>query len=449
MFSDKVGWLLFFSTWQTLTGGLAHVTTLFIYTQNLRYTLAETTLLMTGTSLVLGIYGILVAPVLDVLVSPWVTFAATLGVAAGRLLLVVQLGYFTARPVSGPLVILLPVTLMSVAALQLLAATSISLAMKRATENDQRGIGGARANAAQVGVYGVSYALDNIASGVAMAAFQGMKWTEPRAEMANLIMIAYSALASIGGVALAVHVWPVLAKNAAKHTAGQERAFGARVGDAREFLRSPALWRFIAVNLLLMFASALFLYNDIVLPYVMISHTKGGQNAPFTLVQLLNMIVVIAAAPLIQLATAHRVSNYRMLIGGTALASLSVLVVLLGDPASLWPYVVYMVLFSLAEATWAARLSAYSFSMAPRGSEATYGSLAAGPNLAGGLIVRLGVGFVGDHFCPVGATAASCNSRAIWGIAFGISLVTPLALALMTRWLDRRPYNVPDALQSE
>lgn len=448
MFSDNVRWLLLVSSWQTLTGALAHVTTLFVYTQNLGFSLGDASLFMTSMGLALGVYRILVTPVLDYLVSPWVLVLSAAGVAVGRCALVAQLAWFLTARDTGVLVAL-PPTMMAVAALQTLASTSVSLAMKRAAERENAGAAATdrhRDNADYVRTYGVAYSFDNIGSGLALALFQVTKWTETTTLVANIVLVAYSALAAIGGVALAVHVWPILQANAVEYARLARRSPGAlgtksvaplaSVSSARDLRHMAPI---VSVNVLLLLTSVGFLFNDTVLPYVMMSHSPLGAAAPFTLVQLLNMVVVIGLAPLVQIVTAHRVSNYTMLLAGALLGSLANLVPLAADPAALWPYIVYMGLFSVAESVWSARVTAYNLYMSPRGREATYMAAVSIPSLVGTLLLRLGVGYATEHLCPIGADAARCAARDLWGLALAVTASAPLALFFLRNVLDRPP----------
>lgn len=452
MFSSSIRWLLFLSSWQTLTGALAHVTTLFVYTQNLGFGVGEASLFMTSMGLIIGVYRIIVTPVLDDLVSPWMLLGSTVAVAVGRGILVIELVWHHYTR-STEALFLLPITLLGIAAAQILASTSVSLAMKRAAERDaplakDRG----HDNAEYVRTYGVAYSFDNISSGLALLLFQAAKWTEPSVLVANLLLVLYGSLAALAAVPLVVLVWPILERNAHDYerlkrlkrgsapsrTSSPWQCLGARTGSP--FLRELRyMLPLISVNMILLLSNVGFLFNDTVLPYVMMSHSDAGRNAPFTLVQLLNMVLIIFLAPTVQIASARRISNYSMLVGGTFLSALSNLFLLFGDPSAIWPYVAYMVVFSIAESVWSARVTAYNLHMSPRGREATYMAAVSVPVLVGTLFLRLGIGYAVEHLCPVGAVAAACAARSLWAIALALAATSPVALFVLRNLLDKPP----------
>src|SRR5437868_14379810 len=97
---------------------------------------------------------------------------------------------------------------------------------------------------------------------------------------------------------------------------------------------------------------------------------------------------------------------------------------------------IYISIFSIGEAFYSPRVYEYAAAIAPRGPEASYGSLSYIPFLIGKLLVGFG-GYLLAAFCPPHGPRHSATMWLIFALA---ASVAPLGLLLMRRYI-----RVPEA----
>jgi len=179
----------------------------------------------------------------------------------------------------------------------------------------------------------------------------------------------------------------------------------------------------------------------------------------------INYILIIILVPLIGALT-QKYSAYRMVIVGGVICAASVFVMALptawfqttaqgvigqwighwylGVRGNIHPYYVmiaiYISIFSLGEAFYSPRVYEYAAAIAPRGQEASYGSLAYLPFLVGKLLVGSG-GFLLAAFCP---EQGPRHSGTMWLIFALAASVAPIGLITLRRYI-----RVPEAGREE
>jgi hypothetical protein len=290
-------------------------------------------------------------------------------------------------------------------------------------------------------VFALAYALTNVAAVCTALGYQGLRTWAATLPMAN-------TLAMVGSAALLAVAFAVLLPGlAALRLQDEDRVvtaiIEARAGAGADpaaslwtsitaLLQERAFWGFTALCTALLGVRMIFRHLDTTLPIVM-ERTPGfgGALAPFPLIQAVNPALIILLAPLLQWFLAARPA-YPVLAIGTTVSALSVLPVVLW-PAELAGYVAFVALFSVGEALWSARFTAYALTAAPRDKQATYKALAALPSLAAKLPTSLLSGWVVAHYCP---EAGVCDGARVWAWVLGIAASSPLILWAGWRWLN-------------
>jgi len=246
---------------------------------------------------------------------------------------------------------------------------------------------------------------------------------------------------------------------------GLPRAFVLSCRDAlRDWLRifgrlwtQPAFYRFLAFFGLVVFVKLILYHMYYTFPKFGLREL--GPGAPIGHVfGLLNATIVIVLAPLVGALT-QRVSAYRAVVIGTAIAAGSVFFLAvppvhfawladgwlgelvghtwLGLPGPVPPLLVAIVLcvvvYSVGEACYSPRLYEYPAAIAPRGQEGSYLALSLLPYFFAKFVVGSLSGFLLARWCPAEGPR---QSHLIWLVVGGMAVLTPLGLVAFRRWLQ-------------
>ena len=192
----------------------------------------------------------------------------------------------------------------------------------------------------------------------------------------------------------------------------------------RRLIGQSGFYRILVFFLLIGFLKAIFLQMDYVFPKFGIREL--GLHAPVGKLSAINAIVIIFLVPIVGAMT-QKFAAYRMVVIGGAICAAGVFIMALptewfqpaansvigqwlghgylGLHGSIHPYYImtalYLVVFSVGEAFYSPRVYEYAAAIAPKGQEASYGSLAYLPFLVGKLLVGTGgwllAAFVPEH----------------------------------------------------
>jgi len=227
----------------------------------------------------------------------------------------------------------------------------------------------------------------------------------------------------------------------------------------RRLISQSAFYRLLAFFLFIGFLKAIFLQMDYVFPKWGIREL--GFNAPVGKLSAINAIIIIFLVPIVGALT-QKFAAYRMVIVGGAICSAGVFIMALptqwfqaaaesgigqwlghgylGVHGSIHPYYImaalYLIVFSIGEAFYSPRVYEYAAAIAPKGQEASYGSLAYLPFLVGKILVGTG-GWLLAAFCPEQGPRRSGTMWLIFALAASIAPVGLVAL--------RRYIRVPEA----
>lgn len=290
----------------------------------------------------------------------------------------------------------------------------------------------------QARVFAVRYSLNNIVMFGVSVGYGLLRTYAPSVREANAVMQWASVGATLVLVAvllLALELSPPVPLRPHHGDAEPKTALLA-------VLKDVSMWRFMAMCVLLLSTSSIFRHIEQTLPPVM--QRMYDDRVPFAYVQAINPFLIFFLAPLVQWAVADK-GGYWVLAGGTAVSSLSLLALVFGGigqrprhgPAtSVWdyvPYVIFMVIFSLGEALWSARFTAFALTAAPGDKKALYNAIAGIPSLVARPFAAWHSGWLVRYYCP---SSEACAPVPLWGTIAGISCIAPVALTVFNRWLD-------------
>ena len=227
----------------------------------------------------------------------------------------------------------------------------------------------------------------------------------------------------------------------------------------RRLIGQSGFYRILVFFLLIGFLKAIFLQMDYVFPKFGIREL--GLYAPVGKLANINAIMIILLVPIVGALT-QKFAAYRMVVIGGAICAAGVFIMALptewfqpaansvigqwlgysylGLHGSIHPYYImtafYLIVFSIGEAFYSPRVYEYAAAIAPKGQEASYGSLAYLPFLVGKLLVGTG-GWLLAAFCP---EQGPRHSGRMWLIFALAASVAPIGLITLRRYI-----RVPEA----
>jgi len=231
----------------------------------------------------------------------------------------------------------------------------------------------------------------------------------------------------------------------------------------QRLVSQSAFYRLLVFFLFIGFLKAIYLQMDYVFPKFGIREL--GLNAPVGKIANINAIMIIILAPIVGGLTQKFVS-YRMVVIGAIICAAGVFIMALptewfqkaassglgewlggvyfGVRGNLHPYYImsalYLIVFSIGEAFYSPRVYEYAAAIAPKGQEASYGSLAYLPFLVGKILVGTG-GWLLAAFVPEHGPR---HPGTMWLIFALAASVAPTGLILFRRYI-----RVPEAGRQE
>jgi MFS family permease len=246
--------------------------------------------------------------------------------------------------------------------------------------------------------------------------------------------------------------WSGIGATVRKSATATAHLFGRLVSQS-------AFYRLLLFFLFIGFLKAIFLQMDYVFPKFGIREL--GLNAPVGKLAAINAIIIIFLVPIVGALT-QKFAAYRMVVIGGAICAAGVFIMALptqwfqpaansligqwlghgylGLHGNIHPYYImsalYLAVFSVGEAFYSPRVYEYAAAIAPRGQEASYGSLAYLPFLVGKILVGTG-GWLLAAFCPEHGPR---HSETMWLIFALAASVAPIGLVALRRYI-----RVPEA----
>ena len=209
----------------------------------------------------------------------------------------------------------------------------------------------------------------------------------------------------------------------------------------RDVLSDKPFWRFMVLLVLLSLVRMMFQHMHFTWPkYVL---REQGEGFPIGTVWSFNSFLILFLAPLGTALTRHR-RPFEVLLFGAFISAMSPFVLCFG---SAMPYQIGMILFlTVGEALWSPRLYEYNVSIAPRGREATYVSLAALPYFLAKFLVGPTSGYLLDTFVP---TEGARTPWAMWAIIGVTTMLGPIGIWIGRSWIAKRDDRPPAPKKEE
>lgn len=205
---------------------------------------------------------------------------------------------------------------------------------------------------------------------------------------------------------------------------------GNPLGALKEVLADKVFWRFMMLLVLLALVRMMFQHMHFTWPkYVL---REQGDQFPIGTVWSINAFLILFLAPLGTALTRKR-RPFEVLLFGATISALSPFVLVFG---SSMPYQLGMILvLTVGEALWSPRLYEYNVSIAPRGREATYVSLAALPYFLAKFLVGPTSGYLLETYCPKEGLR---QPHILWAIIGFSTIMGPIGIFLLRGWIGQK-----------
>lgn len=261
-------------------------------------------------------------------------------------------------------------------------------------------------------------------------------------------MTAHGAIMGLGVIFASLSVLVVLTlRKDFEHKVHPEDAGGeapvkkaGMLAALKDVITDKTFWRFIVLLVFLSLVRMMFQHMHFTWPKYITR--EQGDSFPIGTVWSLNSFLILFMAPLGTAITRRR-KPFNVLLFGAFISSLSPFALVFG---STMPYQIAMILLlTVGEALWSPRLYEYNVSIAPRGREATYVSLAALPYFLAKFLVGPTSGYLLQSYCP----AEGPRQAGMLWLIIGIStMVGPIGIWLGRGWMAKGHDNEPEAAKA-
>jgi dipeptide/tripeptide permease len=218
---------------------------------------------------------------------------------------------------------------------------------------------------------------------------------------------------------------------------------------AASVVKEGAFWRFMLFILLLIGVRLTFTHQFLVFPKY---YTRVlGYDAPIGLMNTINPTIIVIGLILF-IPVIMRFSVFRLIIVGTMVSALSVFMLVIPGKfftilgwsireGYLFIALAQVVIFSFGELIWSPRLSEYTVTIAPKGREGSYMSMAALPMFIAKPLNGWLSGRLLTEYCPKGVMNDIVSGARTWyngpemmWLIFGtIALSSPILVLLLKR----------------
>ncbi|CAK0785525.1 hypothetical protein CVIRNUC_008735 [Coccomyxa viridis] len=216
--------------------------------------------------------------------------------------------------------------------------------------------------------------------------------------------------------------------------------------DAKDIMASRETWKFMVMCLITVNLKQIFRHVDATLPKYLIR--AYGCDAPVGLIYGINPGMIIFLVPFVGALTTH-CTHFDMIHLGSYLSALSPLWIV-AFPSHIWGAALFVVTLSLGESFWSPRWYDYSMSLAPHGREGIFTALASAPLFAAKLPTGFLSGYLLQEYCPDARACDAptqqemgelgrCDGRRMWGVIAGLTLMSPLLILTLQRWVRPQP----------
>jgi len=190
--------------------------------------------------------------------------------------------------------------------------------------------------------------------------------------------------------------------------------------------------RFTFFIFILIPVQTLFAHNWLTLPYYLDRAFKGSMVSHyFEFFSNLNPILIFFLAPLVAGLTA-KANVYKMMIYGTFVMAIPTFLLSLGPSVPL--FLTYILFMSIGEAMWQPRFLQWIAEIAPKGKVGIYMGIGQFPWFLTKMITGFYSGYFVAKYLP---KTGIPHSGRMWFIYGCIAMVSPFALILAKRWMQK------------
>lgn len=197
-----------------------------------------------------------------------------------------------------------------------------------------------------------------------------------------------------------------------------------------EVMKDKAFWRFMLMLALLCLVRMMFQHMHFTWPKYVIR--EQGEDFPVGTLWSVNSMLILVLAPLGTALTRKR-KPFDVLLLGALISSASPFVLCFGS--SMKFQIGMILLLTIGEALWSPRLYEYNVSIAPRGREATYVSLAALPYFLAKFLVGPTSGYLLSAYCPAEGPR---NSAVLWGLIGISTMLGPIGIFALRNLIQKK-----------
>ena len=198
----------------------------------------------------------------------------------------------------------------------------------------------------------------------------------------------------------------------------------------KQTLEKGSFWRYMVLGILLTNIKIIWRHLDATLPKYMIR--KFGADVPFGSIIAIEPASIMLSTPIITFF-AENAESLPMVLLGVSVASLSPIVVVI-FPNFIWAFCLFLIMFGLSESIWSPRYYSLSVEWATESQEGVFAAFAFAPTFLAQLPVGALSGFLLSTYCP---NENYCNGTPLWGIVFGMALLSPVMMLVWWRWLNK------------
>ncbi len=198
----------------------------------------------------------------------------------------------------------------------------------------------------------------------------------------------------------------------------------------REVVSDRLFWRFLTLIGLVCLVKMMFQHMHFTWPkYVL---RERGEDFPVGTLWSANSLLILFLAPLGTVLTRNR-GVFETLLAGTFISALSPFVLCFGSGL---PFQIAMILMlTIGEAIWSPRHYEYTISIAPKGREALYVSLAALPFFFAKFFVGPTSGYLLQAYCPEEGLR---RPAILWAIVGITTIAGPIGMYLLRGWIQNK-----------
>ena len=456
MWSVTIVSLLLIGGLQQLSLTLTFDSLLFVLLENLKIPYSTVLLFLSLVTIALGIVAIFLAPIIDanhnVNMVLWASGCSLMARSGCLAMLIIERSFGTWH-----YVVLTVLYIFNFVADVTFVSQLISLILKRYIEGTYSTIS---TNIYQERfsdqVFAVQYSVGNISGFIGALCYDTFRTYAPTVQEANVATQGYALLVNMGilGLLLVSRTFFFAselvrpAPSLTRHLTGTSPTSLAHkifvtapirwIKGFYSVLGQPSFRRYAAFSLVLLGVSTIFRHIDQTMPIVL--QRLYNPRIHFALVEGINALGVgLLTVPIQWLTSKYR--SYNVIMVGTIISSLSVLIVVIPNShasntdalfVDYIPYILFVAVYSIGEATWSGRLTSYMLRSAPKQSRAMYQALAHLLQLGARLISTWHATWLVGHYCP---SNVHCEPQRMWAIIWGVGAITPFLLIVFTRWL--------------